>query len=212
MPPPVHAAARNLLVLRAADSFAPCAVGAGRNVAGGRRFSSPSFPEHPVRMSWWSRLTGGKSESESSGGRVDYLNEALALERQGDYDAALTSYRLALRDRPNDHRVLQNMAIAYSRTGQLDEAIRAYRRALELEPSLSGAHYGLAFLLLKRGEADGAAEHLEAFLARPPKSAEAERWIRHATQTLAAIRGGEGVEGAQTGDGGDWADGPSARG
>ena len=77
--------------------------------------------------------------------RIDYLTEALALERQGDFDAALTSYRLALRDHPNDPRILQNMAIAFSKTGQLDDAVRSYRRALELDPQLSGAHYGLAF-------------------------------------------------------------------
>src|SRR5919206_4508044 len=139
-------------------------------------------------MSWWSRLIGGKSESDLKPQRLDYLSEALALERQGDYDAALTSYKLALRDRPNDPRILQNMAIAYSRIGQLDEAIRAYRRALELDPQLSGAHYGLAFLLLKRGDTTGAEEHLSAFLANPPRSAEAERWIRHARQTLGRIQ------------------------
>ena len=49
-------------------------------------------------MSWWSRLFGGKSDGELKPQRLDYLNEALVLERQGDYDAALTSYRLALRD------------------------------------------------------------------------------------------------------------------
>ena len=144
-------------------------------------------------MSWWSRLTGGKSESDartSRSGRVDYLNEALSLERQGDYDAALTSYRLALRDRPNDQRVLQNMAIAYSKLGQQDEAIRCYRRALELDPSLSGAHYGLAFLLLKRGDSTGAEEHLSAFLAHAPRSAEAERWVTHARVALEQLRPG----------------------
>jgi tetratricopeptide (TPR) repeat protein len=143
-------------------------------------------------MSWWSRLLGGKSEDELKPQRIDYLSEALQLERQGDYSAALTSYRLALRDKPNDPRVLQNMAIAFSRTGQQDEAIKCYRRALELEPRLSGAHYGLAFLLLKRGDLEAAAEHLEAFLAAPPKGAEAERWIRHAQQTLDELRTGGG--------------------
>jgi tetratricopeptide (TPR) repeat protein len=152
-------------------------------------------------MSWWSRLTGGKSESESKSesrsGRVDYLSEALALERQGDYDAALTSYKLALRDRPNDQRVLQNMAIAFSRLGQAEDAIRCYRRALELDPSLGGAHYGLAFLLVKRGEEREAMEHLQAFLARPPQGPDAERWVRHAQQTLDALRDGTfGASGA----------------
>jgi tetratricopeptide (TPR) repeat protein len=143
-------------------------------------------------MSWWSRILGGRSERDLKPQRLDYLNEALLLERQGDYDAALTSYRLALRDKPDDHRVLQNMAIAFSKTGRQEEAIRCYKRALELEPKLSGAHYGLAFLLLKRGAADEASEHLEAFLATPPKGAEADRWVRHAKHTLNDLREGGG--------------------
>lgn len=135
-------------------------------------------------MSWLSRLFGGKSKDDLQSQRLDYLNEALVLERQGDYDAALTSYRLALRDKPNDLRVLQNMAIAFSRIGRLDEAVRAYRKALEIDPMLAGAHYGLAFLLLKRGENDGATRHLQAFLANPPSGEEAERWVTHAQATL----------------------------
>jgi Flp pilus assembly protein TadD len=147
-------------------------------------------------MSFWSRLGGGKSKSEQK--RLDYLSEGLALERQGDYEAALTSYQLALRDQPTNHRVLQNMAIAYSRTGRQTEAIRCYRRALDIQPKLSGAHYGLAFLLLRRGDTSDAAFHLEAFLMDPPPpSAEAERWVRHARETLERIRATPaGVEGA----------------
>src|SRR5881227_2527730 len=106
-------------------------------------------------MSWWSRLVGGKSQSGVKPQRLDYLSEAMALERQGDYDAALTSYRLALRDRPNDTKILQNMAIAFTKTNRPEEAIRSYRNALEVSPELSGAHYGLAYLLLKRGDRPG---------------------------------------------------------
>ena len=138
-------------------------------------------------MSWWSRLFGDKSSGELKPKRLDYLNEALALERQGDYDAALTSYRLALRDSPSEPKIHMNMAIAYSRTGRQEEAIRSYRKALEIAPELGGAHYGLAFLLLKRDERDEAARHLEAFLAHPPKSAEAERWVQHARETLESL-------------------------
>ena len=88
-------------------------------------------------MSFWRRLFGSK-RIPCSPQRLDYLNEALALERQGDFEAALTSYRLALRDNPNDARILQNMAIAFTKTGQPEEAIRHYRRALELDPTLVG--------------------------------------------------------------------------
>jgi Flp pilus assembly protein TadD len=138
-------------------------------------------------MSFWSRFSGSKSKNEQK--RLDYLSEGLALERQGDYEAALTSYQLALRDQPTNYKVLQNMAIAFSRTGRQSEAIRCYRRALEIQPKLSGAHYGLAFLLLRRGEKSNAAFHLESFLMDPPApSAEADRWIRHAKETLERIR------------------------
>src|SRR3954471_22238645 len=140
-------------------------------------------------MSFWDRLTGGKPKPQPE--NLDYLSEALALERQGDYDAALTSYRLALRQKPNNHKVLQNMAIAYSKLGQLDEAIRCYRRALAIEPKLSGAHYGLGFLLLRRGDVSDAAFHLEAFLMDPPRSPEAERWGKHAQKSLDEMRGAE---------------------
>ena len=140
-------------------------------------------------MSFWDRLTGGKPKPPTE--NLDYLNEALALERQGDYDAALTSYRLALRQKPNNHKVLQNMAIAYSKLGQIDEAVRCYRRALAIEPKLSGAHYGLAFLLLRKGEVSDAAYQLEAFLMDPPRSPEAERWVKHAQKTLDEMKAAE---------------------
>src|SRR5436305_10706832 len=103
-------------------------------------------------MSWFSRLIGGKSDHSPKPQRLDYLNEALSLERQGDFDAALTSYRLAMRDHPNDPRILQNMAIAFSRTGRMNEAIGAYRRALELDPAPSGAHHVRARPLPQRGD------------------------------------------------------------
>lgn len=141
-------------------------------------------------MSWWSRLLGGRSDSELKPQRVDYLKEALALERQGDYDSALTSYRLALREKPDDAGVLQNMAIAYTKLNRHEEAVRCYRRALEVQPTLSGAHYGLAFLLLHRGEREEARSHLEEFLAAPPSGARAATWISHARETIESLKSG----------------------
>jgi tetratricopeptide (TPR) repeat protein len=137
-------------------------------------------------MSFWKRLFGRRGEDVRPQ-RLDYLNEALALERQGDCEAALTSYRLALRDHPNDLRVLLNMAIAYTKTNRPDEAIRVYRRALEVDATHGGAHYGLAFLLKRRGDTESAARHLRAFLGHPPRGADATRWIEHAERALSEI-------------------------
>jgi tetratricopeptide (TPR) repeat protein len=76
------------------------------------------------------------------------------------------------------------MAIAFTKTGRVDEAIRHYRRALDVDATLPGAHYGLGFLLLKRGDPDGAARHLQAFLDNPPRGPDGPRWIEHAASAL----------------------------
>lgn len=130
----------------------------------------------------------GSSERATSRA-VDFLAEALELEKRGDYSNALTSYRLALREQPDDLQVLQNMAIVFSRTAQPEEAIRSYRRALQINPELAGAHYGLAFLLLKRGDTAHAAMHLEGFLRNDAGTDGAsERFRAHAEQTLQELR------------------------
>ena len=142
-------------------------------------------------MSLWRKLFGSDQRSGGAisgpGQRLDYMNEALALERQGDFEGALTSYRLALRDAPGDVRLLQNIAILYSKTSQPEEAIRYYRKALEQDRELPGAHYGLAFLLVKRGTLAEGAAHLREFLARPMMGADAEKWVRHAEGTLREV-------------------------
>lgn len=151
------------------------------------------------RMNWLRRLMGGSSLRGAR--KPDFLAEALDLESRGDYANALTSYRLALRERPEDLKVLQNIAIAFSKTGQPEEAIRTYRRALQIDPDLAGAHYGLAFLLLKRGDAVHAAMHLEAYLLRTSGAAdpEAVRFREHAAQTLELLRGASASDKAGAG-------------
>ena len=138
-------------------------------------------------MTWWHRLTGGTSGRGSR--PTDFLAEALDLEARGDFPNALTSYRLALRERPDDLRVLQNIAIAFSKTGQPEEAMRTYRRALQIDPDLAGAHYGLAFLLLKRSDTAHAGMHLEAYLRSSTGTDEATvRFRAHAQRTLDRLR------------------------
>ncbi|MGH7593706.1 MAG: tetratricopeptide repeat protein [Gemmatimonadales bacterium] len=150
-------------------------------------------------MSWWKRILTGEPGTVKPQ-RLDYLNEGLALERQGDFDGAITSYQLALRDEPTNVKVLQYIAIALSRTGRREEAIRHYRRALELSPDLAGAHYGLAFLLLKRGDREPATQHLRRFLAKPPRDPEMARWIDFARETLGRLDGADTTVTASNGE------------
>jgi Flp pilus assembly protein TadD len=141
-------------------------------------------------MSWLTNLIGGRSDSRER--EPDYYEEGAALLQQEKYHEALTSFRLALRESPNDTDVLQQIAVTYTRIGMTDEAMKTYRRVLELKPHAAGAHYGLAFLLLQQGNQDQAVAHLRAFLARPPAS-NADRHLAHARATLAELTGeGEG--------------------
>lgn len=155
-------------------------------------------------MGFFRRLFGGGDAADKGPikpQRLDYLNEALALERQGDFESAIVSYRLALRDHPTDSRILQNLAIAFTRTGKIEDAVRHYRKALDHDPGLAGAHYGLGFLLLRKGDGETAARHLKAFLGNPPRGPEAQRWIEHAEAALRDLesvppQAAAGMEGA----------------
>jgi Flp pilus assembly protein TadD len=136
-------------------------------------------------MTWWKKLFGDDFDSE----KVDYYEEGLTLLREGRFHDALTSLRLALKEAPGDAVVLQQIAIAYTRIGMTEEASKTYRHVLQKDPYSAGAHYGLAYLLLRRGEEEEAARHLESFLANPPSGPEAGEHIEHARATLAQLRG-----------------------
>src|SRR4051794_5210916 len=138
-------------------------------------------------MSWFTKLINGRSGPAAKD--PDYYEEGSVLLHEEKYHEALTSFRLALRESPNDSDVLQQIAVPYTRIGMTDEATRTYRRVLELKPHASGAHYGLAFLLLQAGQTDEAVAHLRAFLARPPQHAGAQRHVTHARKTLAELTG-----------------------
>lgn len=131
-------------------------------------------------MPWWKFWA---PDDRQGGERPDYYEEGLALARKDRYHEALTSFRLALRERPDDPAVLEQMAVMYTRIGVTEEAIKLYRRALDIRSS-AAAHYGLAFLLLKRGEPAEAADHLREFLSHTPHEPEAEPHVRHARETL----------------------------
>jgi Flp pilus assembly protein TadD len=138
-------------------------------------------------MSWFAKLIEGRSDR--SGHTPDYYEEGTALLLEQKYHEALTSFRLALRESPNDTDVLQQIAVTYTRIGMTDEARRTYSRVLEIKPDASGAHYGLGFLLLDAGETAEAIAHLRAFLDRPPTAPSAERHVAHARAILAELTG-----------------------
>jgi Flp pilus assembly protein TadD len=134
-------------------------------------------------MEFFKKLFGNPDDGDA----VDYYREGTELLRSSRYHEALTSFRLALRERPKDVATLQQIAITYTRIGMTDEAVKTYTSVLEKDPKAAGAHYGLAFLHLTEGRKAEAAEHLRSFLASPPDDAEAAQHIEHARATLARL-------------------------
>ena len=63
-------------------------------------------------------------------GKPDYYQEGLDLAGQERFHEALTSLRLALRERPGDVATLEQIVVVYTRMGMTDEAIKMYQRAL----------------------------------------------------------------------------------
>ena len=86
------------------------------------------------------------------------------------------------------------MAIAFTKTGQPEEAIRHYKRALELDEAWAARTTAWPSCCSSGATLQQAAEHLRAFLARPPKGPDAERWIRHAETALRDIAGSPAPE------------------
>ena len=148
-------------------------------------------------MSIWDFLGGRPNTTEE---KPDYYSEGLQLAAQERFHEALTSFRLALRERPADVAVLEQMGIVYTRMGVGDEAIKMYQRALEKDPRSAGAHYGIAFLLLNKGRGDDAVEHLERFLEAGGGIPGTDRHVRHARQTLDGLRAGGRSETSADGD------------
>lgn len=136
-------------------------------------------------MPWWSFLMASR---ERDAGKPDYYQEGLDLAGQERFHEALTSLRLALRERPGDVATLEQMAVVYTRMGMTDEAIKMYQRALEKDPDSAGAHYGIAFLYLNRGRDTEVAVHLEAFLRSGADLPGSEKHASHARETLERLR------------------------
>jgi Flp pilus assembly protein TadD len=137
-------------------------------------------------MGWWPFSRRDKGFGEPP----DYYREGLKLADEQKYHEALTSFRLALRKRPEDPEIMQQMAVVYTHIGMPDEAVRYYEEAIRVGGDSPGAHYGLAFLFLHRGDLANTRLHLKAFLRQPPQDEQAAVHIEHARQTLQQLEAG----------------------
>ena len=63
---------------------------------------------------------------------------ALLQQDMGENEAAASSYRAALRARPDFHEAALNLGVALGECGRIEAALDAYGHALALRPDLFG--------------------------------------------------------------------------
>ena len=99
---------------------------------------------------------------------VWFYNQGVVLEKQGQVDAAIKSYRQAVKLSPNYSSALLNLGKLLAETGQFTEAAAHCQEALRIRPNLVEAHFNLGAALAGLGRIDEAvAQYKEALRIRP---------------------------------------------
>lgn len=89
------------------------------------------------------------------------LGFASVFLNEGNPEAALSYFGVALKNSPGDPRALVGEGNAWSAEQKNSEATEAYEQALEQDPHFGEAHYRLALLLMRQGATDAAIAHLQ---------------------------------------------------
>ena len=107
------------------------------------------------------------------------------LLRQSRLDDAQRELLAALDDNPEGHKALALLGLAYFRGGKFAEALPVYRRLVGLTPTDASHQLNLGLVLLKLGDAGGAASALEKSRDLDPSQGRAVSYLG-----LAYARGG----------------------
>jgi len=67
-----------------------------------------------------------------------------ALKEKGDLDAAIDSYKQAIKVKPDHADAYSNMGVALKEKGDLDAAIDSYKQAIKVKPDYAAAHRHLS--------------------------------------------------------------------
>lgn len=96
-----------------------------------------------------------------------------ALQKQGDFDRAISHYRQAISLKPGYRLALNNLGSALYAKGRTAEAISQYRKTLRMYPEYAGAHYNLGVALSACNRTEEAIRHYREAIRLDPDNAEA---------------------------------------
>ena len=85
--------------------------------------------------------------------RAHFLrSQAIAIDRNGDYDNAIALYHKAIEEYPADYILLYNLGITYYNHNAYDEAVDCFFKVLSMNPFHAGSHLSLGRLSTGQGK------------------------------------------------------------
>ena len=102
------------------------------------------------------------------GRKEGWLGLANVQHMQGQFDAAIRTYRRVLRTAPNDPTALYNLAITFMEYGRHRDALDTLDRVLAVAPEWPGAAHNRAILLSRLGWPEQARAAYESLLEHHP--------------------------------------------
>jgi len=99
--------------------------------------------------------------------------DAISLEREGNLDDAVRTWRAITRRDPHDAAAFASLGVDLSRQQKYAEAGAAYKKALALNPQLPGIVLNLGLAEFKQGHFNEAIGPFKSALAADPSGAQA---------------------------------------
>jgi predicted O-linked N-acetylglucosamine transferase (SPINDLY family) len=126
-----------------------------------------------------------------SPGIANLVDEAVALRRAGDPDAARQRFEQALARDPRHPGALTSYAMLLLETGDTNRAIRLGRRAIAADPERMSAHHVLGQALCRSGRLHEGIATLRHAVALRPDAFDAQFHLGSALVQAGDLRGGE---------------------
>ena len=104
---------------------------------------------------------------------VAHTNLGLALDQNGQVEAAIAEYEAALRIQPAHAATHNNLGNALLHLGRTQDAMAHYQKALDIEPRFSQAHNNIGIALGQNGQLVEAITHFKKALEITPTYADA---------------------------------------
>jgi tetratricopeptide (TPR) repeat protein len=115
-----------------------------------------------------------------TGGTVAVLFSFLTVERNRDYNSALSIWQDTVKKRPDNARAQNNLGLALDQLGRRQEAVGRYEQALRVQPDYAEAHNNMGLALVQQGELEQAIDQYRQALQAKPDLAKAHNNLGNA--------------------------------